>query len=91
MVALGHSYILCLNVKDSAKQKQGEQTKQHCCTEVMVQICKHNKGDFWIVKDNLFSLCLWSLLALCAPAEALLHYECNGRSAALRSHHTVKT
>lgn len=60
------------------------QTK--CCTNVMVQTCKHNEGDFWIVKDKLFSLWLWSLLALCAPADALLHYKCKSRSAALSLH-----
>lgn len=60
-----------------------EQTKQHCCTQVMVQISKHDQGDFWVVK--LFTPWLLLLLALCAPAEALLHYECKGRSASLHT------
>lgn len=68
------------------KWQTREQTKQHCCTQVMVQISKHDQGDFWVVK--LFTPWLLLLLALCAPAEALLHYECKGRSAAYPSLHT---
>lgn len=63
-----HSVIHVIKYKGQCKRETKGQMIQHCCTQVMVQISKHNKGVFWVVRDKLFSLCnCWLCVLLQRP------------------------